>query len=229
MRKIVCVLAMALASAIVSLGCQPKILIFNAQPSSAPVGPTKVTLNWKISAGSGHLSADQPVTPTLDPPLKVNQQGSKTFDICKTTTFKLELPYGGEKTVTVKVTTPCDAAPTCSNQTLNFTGTCLNAQSGPTYDTHTLAANLAPGNLKNLFNNADFPVHVLHAGQDIALGAGGGPIFPLPVVPAAGDYQVYIPGATGQQICQDATGPVGGGQADAPPVQIVVVPTCPTP
>lgn len=89
--------------------------------------------------------------------------------------------------------------------------------------------NGAPGNLKNLQSSADFPIHVLHAGADIALGAGNGPLAPLPDVPAAGDYQIYVPGQTGLNVCQEATSPVGGGQADAPPVVLTVVPTCPTP
>lgn len=215
---------------LVSFGCQPKVLIFNAQPSSAAVGPVNVTLNWKLSAGDGHLSADKAVTPSLNPPLKVNTTGSKTFAVCKTTTFKLEPHYGGERTVTVNVAKACDAPVPCNNAVLTFNGTCPSAQQGPDYGAaQTVNANGAPGALKDLFNNADFPIHVLHAGQDIALGAGGGPLFPLPNVPAAGDYQIYVPGQVGLNVCQDATGPVGGGQADAPPVQLTVVPTCPTP
>ena len=214
--------------ALVSFGCQPKILIFNAQPSSAAAGPVKVTLNWRISAGDGTLSANQPVTPSLDPPLNVNRQGSKSFEICKTTTFKLELPYGGERTVTVTVANACDAVQPCANQVLNFTGTCVSAMQGPTYGPQTV--NVAPGNLKDLQSDADFPIHVLHAGADIALGANGGPLFPpLPSVPAAGEYQIYVPGQVGLNVCQDATSPVGGGQADAPPINLTVVPTCPTP
>ena len=37
---------------------------------------------------------------------------------------------------------------------------------------------VAPGALVNITSNADFPVHVQHAGADIALGAGGGPLPP---------------------------------------------------
>lgn len=223
--------------ALVSIGCQPKVIFFNAQPPSAPVGPVKVTLNWKLSAGTAHLSADQPVmsadqpaTPALDPPLKVSAQGSKKVEICKTTTFKLELHYGGERTLKVPVTTPCDAPVPCTNKVLTFTGTCPSALQGPTYGPQTVNANGAPGNLKDLFQDADFPIHVIHSGSDISLGAGGGPQFPpLPVVPAAGDYQIYVPGQLGINICQEATSPVGGGSAEAPPVHLTVVPTCPTP
>lgn len=226
MRKTIC---FAVLAAALSFGCQPKIIYFNAQPSSAATGPTDVTLNWKISAGSGHLSADQPVVPSLDPPPKVNSQGSRSAKICKTTTFKLELPYGGERTVKVTVAKPCDAAGTCSNQILTFTGTCVSALQGPSYGPQTVNVNLAPGNLKDLQSDANFPIHVIHAGADIAVGAGGGPLFPLPNVPAAGDYQIYVPGQVGLNVCQDATNPVGGGQADAPPVHLTVVPTCPAP
>ena len=212
----------------VSIGCQPRVLFFNANPSSAQVGPVNVTLNWKLTAGDGYLSSDKPVTPSLLPPRKVNTQGSDTFSVCKTTTFKLEPHYGGERTVTVNVGKPCDAPVPCTNAVLTFTGTCPSAQQPPDYGAAQMVnAGGAPGALKDLVSDADFPVHVLHAGQDIALGAGGGPIFPLPNVPAAGDYQIYIPGQLGLNICQDATSPVGGGQADAPTIHLTVVPTCP--
>lgn len=224
MRKALYVVLLA----VVSFGCQPKILIFKAQPSSAAAGPVNVTLNWKISQGDGTLSADQKVTPSLEPPQGVNKQGSKTFKICKTTTFKLELPYGGERTVTVNVSKPCDAPVPCTSQVLTFTGTCTAGQP-PSYGSQTVSLNGAPGNLQNLFTDADFPIHVLHAGADIALSAGNGPIGALPAVPAAGDYQIYVPGQTGINVCQEATSPVGGGNADAPPVQLTVVPTCGTP
>jgi len=214
---------------LVSIACQPKILYFNVQPSSAATGPVSVTVNWKISAGDGHLSSDQPVTPSLVPPEKVDAQGSRSFSVCKTTTFKLEPHYGGERTVTVTVAKACDAPVPCGNQILTFTGTCPSALQGPSYGPQTVAANLAPGQLANLLSDADFPVHVLHAGEDIALGAGGGPLSPLPNVPAAGDYQILVPGQAGINVCQEATSPVGGGQADAPPVHVTVVPTCPSP
>ncbi len=128
--------------AVVSLGCQPKILYFNAQPSSAAVGPVSVTLSWKITAGDAHLSSDKPVNPSLAPPLKVDAQGSKTFEVCKTTTFKLEPHYGGERTVTVSVAKPCDAPLPCTSQVLTFTGTCFSAGQGPTYTTQSLSAQL---------------------------------------------------------------------------------------
>jgi hypothetical protein len=107
-----------------------------------------------------------------------------------------------------------------------FTGTCFNASQGPTYTVQTVNANVAPGNLTDLQSDANFPVHVLHAGADVALNAGGGPIFPLPAVTAAGDYTIVVPGLVGQKVCADA-GPVGGGTADAPVVHLKVSPTCP--
>jgi hypothetical protein len=218
MRKWICLAVVA----IVSFGCEPQILYFTVQPTSVACG-ANVTLNWKISVGDGELSADQPVVPSLNPPKKVYPTGSLVEQINKTTTFKLALPYGGEKTAKVTVTQPC----TCGDQGLTFTGTCPSSSQGPTYITKTVNANVAPGALKNLLSDADFPIHVLHAGADIALNASGGPIVPLPAVPAAGDYQIYVPGQVGLNVCANAPGPVGGGQTDAPVIHLTVTPTCP--
>src|SRR5258708_30935328 len=80
--------------AVVSFGCEPQIQYFNVQPSTA-AGGGSVTLNWKISVGDGEISADQPVMPSLNPPQKVYPQGSRVETVCKTTVFKLSLPYGG--------------------------------------------------------------------------------------------------------------------------------------
>jgi hypothetical protein len=218
MRKLICVALLA----VLSFGCEPQIKYFNVQPASTSCGGS-VTLNWKISVGVGEMSADQPVIPSLSPAQPVNNQGSRVEQVTKTTKFKLSLPYGGEQTVTVTVNQPC----TCGVQTLTFTGTCMNANQGPTYTVQNVNVNVAPGNLTDLQSDANFPVHVLHAGADIALNAGGGPIFPLPAVPAAGDYTIVVPGLVGQKVCADATGPLGGGQADAPVVHLKVSPTCP--
>jgi hypothetical protein len=219
MRKLMYIAVLA----VLCFGCEPQIKHFTVQPTSTICGGS-VTLDWRISVGDGELSADQPVIPSLNPPKKVNSQGSMVETITKTTTFKLSLPYGGEQTVKVTVSQPC----TCGNQVLTFTGTCFSNQQGPTYDHQTAKANLVAGNLKDLQSDASFPVHVLHAGADIALSAFGGPIGPLPVVPAEGDYTIVIPGQVGQKVCADAIGPVGGGgQADAPVVHLTVVPNCP--
>jgi hypothetical protein len=219
MRKLLCA---ALLLAVVCFGCEPTIKSFTAQPASTICGGS-VTLNWRISVGVGEMSADQPVVPSMNPPKPVNNQGSMVVQITKTTTFNLSLPYGGEQTVTVNVSQPC----VCGVQTLTLTGTCASNLQPPSYITQTVNANVAPGNLKDLSSDANFPVHVLHAGADIALGAGGGPIGPLPVVPAAGDYTIVVPGQVGLKVCQDASGPVGGGTAEAPTVHIKVTPTCP--
>jgi hypothetical protein len=219
----------AVILAVVSVGCQPKVWIFTAQPSSAAAGPVNVELNWKIRWGGGDLSSDQPVKPSLNPKLPVDPEGSKTFEVCKTTTFTLEPRYGGDsRKVTVNVAKACDAPEPCGNQVLTFMGTCPSAGQGPSYPVQTVSSG-APGNLQNLISDADFPVHVLHGGFDIALGAGGGPIGALPNVAAAGDYQIYVPGQLGIDICKEATSPVGGGQADAPVVHLTVVPACPKP
>ncbi|HXH38728.1 MAG TPA: hypothetical protein VNN08_08880 [Thermoanaerobaculia bacterium] len=217
MRKLIYVALLA----VLSFGCEPQIKSFTVQPTSAACGDG-VTLNWRISVGDGEISADQPVVPSLNPPKKVNSLGSMVEQVSKTTTFKLTLPYGGEQTATVTVNQPC----TCGPQTLTFTGTCLSASQGPTYATQTVNVNVAPGNLTDLQSDANFPIHVSHAGADIAVGAGGGPIGPLPVVPAAGDYIISVPGQVGINVCAGASGPVGGGQADAPVVHLKVVPTC---
>lgn len=67
-----------------------------------------------------------------------------------------------------------------------------------------------------------------HAGADIALGAGGGPIFGIPPgTPAAGDYTITVPGQTGVLVCQGA-GPTMGS-FPAPPVTLMITPTCPMP
>jgi hypothetical protein len=218
MRKVIYVALLA----VVSFGCEPQIKYFNVQPSSVACGAT-VTLNWGISVGDGEISADQPVVPSLNPPKKVNTQGSMIEQVSKTTTFKLSLPYGGEQTATVTVNQPC----TCGNQILTFTGTCLTANQAPSYNTQTAPANLVAGNLQNLLSDADFPITVSHAAVFIQVGAGGGPIGPLPVVPAAGDYTISVPGQVGMNVCANASGPVGGGPAPAPTVHLTVVPACP--
>lgn len=224
MRKLIYVVLLA----IVCFGCEPQIKSFTVQPSSVRAGPASVAVNWRISVGDGELSADMPVTPSLNPPQKVNSQGSRVEQVCKTTTFKLTLPYGGESTAIVTVAQPCGAG--CGQQILTFTGTCFSANQGPTYDPQTANPIQAFGNLQNLLSDADFPVHVQHAGADIAMSAGGGPLFPpVSAVPAAGVYNITVPGAVGMKVCADATGPLGGGQAPAPPVHITVIPTCPAP
>jgi hypothetical protein len=224
MRTLRTLLYVAIALAVIGLGCQPKVLILNVQPSAVAAGPMKVTVNWKLSAGTGELSSDKPVVPKLVPKKPVGAQGSAEFEVCETTTFKLEPHYGGERTTTVTVAKPCGAD--CGQKVLTFTGTCQSALQGPNYGPQNVSASIGNGNLLDLISDADFPVHVLHLNQDIALGANGGPLLPLPAVPAAGDYQIYIPGQLGQQICADATSPVGGGPADAPEIHLTVVPKC---
>ena len=230
MRKLLSIIALA---AVTGFGCQPKVLILNTQPSSVAVGPAKVKVNWKLSAGKGYLSADKPVTPSLDPPKSVDAQGTLEFEVCSTTTFKLEPYYGGERTTKVTVNKPCGSGggpQTCSNQVLTFTGTCASSNQPPMYILQNVPANVVAGNLKDLLSDADFPVHVHHLNVDIALGAAGGPLFPpIPPVAAAGDYTISVPGAVGLQVCADATSPVGGGSADAPTVHITVFPDCPKP
>src|SRR3954447_25887201 len=141
MRKLIYIALLA----VVCFGCEPQIKHFTVQPTSTTCGGS-VTLDWRISVGDGEISADQPVIPSLNPPKKVNSQGSMVETITKTTTFKLSLPYGGEQTVKVTVSQPCS----CGPQVLTFTGICVSNLQGPTYDHQTAKANLIAGNLKDL-------------------------------------------------------------------------------
>jgi hypothetical protein len=226
MRTALSLLAIA---AVAGFGCQPKVLILNVQPSTITAGPAKVRVNWKLSAGTGDLSSDKPVTPALVPKKGVDQEGTLEFEVCETTTFKLEPHYGGERTTTVIVKQKCGAGG-CSPQTLTFTGTCFSASEGPTYLTQNVSASVVSGNLKDLVSDADFPIVVTHESEDIHMSAGGGPLsLPLPVVSAAGDYLITIPGAVGQQVCKDAIDPLSGGTAEAPIIHLTVVPACPNP
>jgi hypothetical protein len=226
MRTLRTLLFIAIALAMVGLGCQPKVLILNVQPSTVGAGPAKVKVNWRLSAGTGDLSSDKPVKPTLVPKKGVDQEGELEFEVCETTTFKLEPHYGGQRTTTVTVNKPCGSE--CGQKVLTFTGTCAAGQP-PSYPVQNVSANIGNGLLKDLFHDASLPVHVFHLNQDIALGAAGGPILPLPAVQAAGDYQVSIPGPLGIQICNDITGPLGGGPGDAPVIHLTVVPACAKP
>src|SRR5262245_27768365 len=126
MRKTLYVILLA----VVCLACQPHVKYLNANTTNAGAGPAKITLNWRISNGGGEMSADTDVTPSLKPPKPVNQEGSLDETICKTTTFKLSLPYGGERTVTVNVAQPC----ICAQQVLTFNGMCQTASQPPDYD-----------------------------------------------------------------------------------------------
>lgn len=222
MRKI----AVAFVTAVVFCACDPTIKKFKVEPATLQC-PGNVTVTWQGDGNGGHLEADQAVTPPM--PGIVVAQGSLVTKVSKTTTFSYSFPSAAHREVTVTVANQnCGGGPgpggSCGPQTLTFHGTCVSAQSGPSYDTQNVTAALAPGNLVNLTSDADFPVHVQHAGQDIALGAGGGPILALPAVLAAGDYTITVPGQVGQMVCAGA-GPTQG-TTDAPVVHITVTPTC---
>lgn len=218
----------ALAAAALLAACDPTIKKFEVVPEKVPC-PAKVQLTWEGDADGGRLVADQPVTPPL--PDSVLKTGSLTTKVTQTTTFKFFYPSAAEREKTVVVTNGTCGGPApmpmppCGDQTLTFTGTCISSMSGPSYISLNVDASTAPGALQNLTTDADFPVHVLHAGQDIALSAGGGPIFPLPNVPAAGDYTIMVPGQAGQLVCAK-TGPTSG-TTEAPVVHLFVKPTCP--
>jgi hypothetical protein len=220
MRKLVTSVLVALAFA----ACDPTIRKFTVVPEKLPC-PGPVTITWEGDADGGRLQADQPVSPALPP--TVLKSGTKIENVTATTTFTFFYPSAAhrEKTVTVTNASCGGGGTSCGVQTLTFTGTCFSSAQGPSYITLNVPAAGAPGNLANLMSDADFPVHVQHAGQDIALGAGGGPIFPLPAVPAAGDYTITVPGQVGQTVCADS-GPTSG-TTDAPVIHISVTPTCP--
>ncbi len=210
--------------AVVCLACEPHVKYFNANPAALQtIGTTK--LSWRISAGSGELSANPtPIIPTLTPPQKVNQEGTMDVTICKTTTFKLALPYGGASTVTVNVAQPCP----CNQQTLTFTGTCATKDTPPAYPGSQIATLqvVGPGTLKDLFIDAKFPVLVHHV-VDIGFDATGHPPnLPFnPPLPAAGTYSIF---STSSQICKDsgAGDPSMGGAVPAPDVHLTVIPNC---
>ena len=213
----------AAALALASYGCGVKF--FNAQPPAVGQGPSKVKLDWRIWNGNGDLSADKPVTPPLNPKIGVNQQGTLDVTVCETTTFTLDPRYAPERKLTVTVSQPCS----CKQEMLTFAGECDSALSGPNYGQQTVSANNI-GIIDTLTTDADFPIHVQHAGADIALQAGDGPIFPVPPgLPIAGDYKIYVPGQVGLEICKGAPGgPTGGGEVFAAPVvHVTIVPTCP--
>jgi hypothetical protein len=208
-------------------GCDPSIKKFEVVPAQLQCGG-KVTVAWEGNGDGVHLDADQPVVPAL--PAILPKKGTRDETVSATTEFTLYYPGAGhrEKTVIVSQKDCGGGKPgggNCGPQILTFTGTCFTSAQGPTYNTLNLGPAVAPGNLKDLLSDADIPVHVQHAGQDIALGAGGGPIFPLPVVPAAGDYTITIPGQVGQMVCAGA-GPTSG-TTEAPVIHVTVTPTCP--
>ena len=180
--------AFALICLVTLAACDPTIKSFDVTPPKLSC-PGAVTLAWHGDADGGRLEADQPVSPAF--PATVLKQGTLTELVTKTTTFTFFYPSAAhrEKTVTV---TNAKCPSTCGPQVLTFTGTCSSG-SGPSYVVQNLGATEAPGNITQIVSDADFPVHVQHDGADIALGAGGGPIGPLPMVPAAGTYTITVP------------------------------------
>ena len=226
MRNILLLVVLAL---VLFSGCDPLIHKFEVVPATLQC-PGNVTLTWKADDKGVHLNSDQPVVPPT--PAILPKEGSRSEAVSQTTTFTLYYPGAGhrEQAVTVTGGSQCGGpgTGTCTPSTLTFNGQCINANQGPAYNTQSISAAAGPGAITMITNDASFPVHVQHAGQDIALGAGGGPIFPLPPgVPAAGSYTITVPGQAGLNICQDA-GPTSG-TVDAPPVTIHVTPTCPKP
>jgi hypothetical protein len=180
MRKYLPALLLALVA---GTGCDPLIQKFDVVPQQLNcAGDVKIT--WQGQGNDLHLNADAPVSPAIpDGGLSgLPKVGSKTEHVTQTTEFTLYYPGAGhrEKTVTVTKNNCGGGGPTCGPTQITLNGQCQNAQSGPQYETKNVSVAVAPGALVNITSNADFPVHVQHAGADIALGAGGGPIFPIP-------------------------------------------------
>jgi len=201
--------------------CDPIIRKFEVTPQQLQcAGPVSVV--WDASDQGGHLETDHPVIPPL-PSTAPTATGSQMVTVTQTTEFKFYFPGAGHREQLVNVSGQAKATQ------LNFTGTC-DAVAGPAYGAIPVSAAQAPGKLTKLTSNADWPVHVFINGQEIALGAGGEPIFPLPNVTAAGTYTITVPGVVGPGICKDAGaeggGPVGGGTVPAPPVTISVTGSC---
>ena len=212
--------AFALVCLTALVACDPTIKSFDVTPAQLSC-PGPVTVSWHGDANGGRLEADQAVSPPF--PATVLKQGSLVEQVGKTTTFTFFYPSAAHREKTVHVSS-ATCPSNCGPQGLTFTGTCSSG-AGPAYITLNLGAAEAPGNVAQLLSDADFPVHVLHAGADIALGAAGGPIGPLPAVPAAGSYTITVPGQVGVNVCNGA-GPTRGG-GPAPTVHVTVTPTCP--
>jgi hypothetical protein len=222
-------LLLAALAIVAGFGCDPLIHKFEVVPTTLQC-PGNVTLTWQADDKGVHLNSDNPVVPPT--PQILPKEGTQQELVSQTTQFTLYYPGAGhrEKAVTVIGGPQCGGPGpgTCAPSPLTFTGLCTSANQGPAYNTQSISAAAGPGAITMITNDADFPVHVQHAGQDIALGAGGGPIFPLPPgIPAAGSYTITVPGQVGLNICKDA-GPTSG-TVDAPPVTIHVTPTCPKP
>jgi hypothetical protein len=222
-------LLLALAAIIAGAGCDPIIHSFKIEPTTLQC-PGNVTLTWKAGDKGVHLNSDEPVVPPT--PAILPKEGTRQEFVTKTTEFSLYFPGAGHREISVIVKGGKDCGGpgpgACGPSALTFHGQCTNANTGPSYDTQSISAAAGPGAITALLNDADFPIHVSHAGNEIALGAGGGPIPSLPPgIPAAGSYTITVPGQPGLLICKDA-GPVNG-TVDAPPVTIHVTPTCPKP
>lgn len=222
-RKLLSLIPLALLVA----ACDPTIRKFEVVPDKLQCAGI-VTLKWEGDADGGQLKADQPVTPAL--PDSVLASGEREALVTQTTTFTFFYPSAAQREKTVTVANKnCGGGPgpgdPCPKPTLTLTGTCTSPAEGPSYITVSLSAAEAPGMLQQITTDADFPVHVLHAGEQIALSPGNGPIFPLPAVPAAGDYTIIVPGDVGPKICAES-GPTSGS-TEAPVVHLMITPACP--
>lgn len=218
MRNIV----VALSAAVVLTACDPVIRRFNVTPSELQCSG-QVTVDWEITGPGGEMTTSKPVIPALPlhPPTLA---GTAVVSVTETTQFSYIVPGAGHKHQTVKVNgTP-------NTKQLAFSGTCNDAVTAPLYNAITVSAKDAPGKLTSITTDADWPVHVFINGEVIALAPGGGPIEPMPNIPAAGTYTISIPGMVGTGICAELVkggGPLGGGGSEpAPPINVFIKGSC---
>jgi hypothetical protein len=212
----------SLLAALVLTACDPAIRKFEVTPKEL-VCSGQALVQWEINGPGGELSTSKPVVPPLPspPPLA----GSQQVTVTETTEFSFSVPGAGHRHQTVTV------LGTPKPKTLNFTGQCADASTAPTYNIINVSKAEMPGKLTAI--NAigvSFPVHVFVGGTEIALGATGEPLAPLPDLFAAAPYSIKIPGVVGPQVCKDAGatggGEVGGGSAPAPAITIVIKGSC---
>lgn len=212
----------SLLAALVLTACDPAIRKFEVTPKEL-VCSGQALVQWEINGPGGQLSTSKPVIPPL--PFDAPQNGSQQVTVTETTEFSFVVPGAGHRHQTVTV------LGTPKPKTLTFTGECTDAVTAPKYNVVNVSKAEMPGKLTAI--NAvgvSFPIHVFVGGTEIALGATGEPLFPLPDVFAAAPYTIQIPGVVGPQVCKDAGatggGPLGGGSAPAPTITIAIKGSC---
>jgi hypothetical protein len=211
-----------LLAALVLTACDPSIRKFEVTPKEL-VCSGQALVEWEINGPGGQLSTSKPVTPAL--PFDAPQKGSQQVTVTETTEFSFIVPGAGHRHHTVTVLATPKA------KTLTFTGECADSVTPPKYNVVTVSKADMPGKLTAIRAvGVSFPIHVFVGGTEIALGATGEPLFPLPDVFAAATYEIQIPGVVGPKVCKDAGatggGQLGGGSAPAPTITIEIKGSC---